>query len=184
MMESDASRLRSAKKILVIGPGGSGKSTLASRLSEMLGIRVIHLDSLYWHPGWIEPPKDQWTATVDRLLEGETWIIDGNYSRTLERRLAACDTVIFLDFPRTTCVWRVIKRQVRYRKAKRPDMAEGCPEHFNLQFILWIWNYPTRTRPAVDRLLDTEANMKKVIRMQGNAEVEAFLANLSEQAET
>jgi adenylate kinase family enzyme len=102
------------KRIFVIGPGGAGKSTFATQLGEILGIEVIHLDSLYWKPGWVEPPKSEWAATLEALLERDTWIVDGNYSGTLERRLAVCDAVVFLDLPRRTCIWRVLRRAARY----------------------------------------------------------------------
>ncbi len=141
------------KKILVIGSGGAGKSTFAKRLGELLGINVIHLDALYWQPGWVEPPKEEWAAIVETLLSGDAWIMDGNYSGTLEQRLAACDAVVFLDLPPLVCVWRVCKRLLRHRNTTRPDMAAGCPERFSLQFLLWIWSYRRRTRPKIARLL-------------------------------
>jgi adenylate kinase family enzyme len=56
------------RKVLVIGPGGAGKSTLANQLGELLNIEVLHLDKLYWHPGWIETPKPEWLKTVGDLL--------------------------------------------------------------------------------------------------------------------
>ena len=70
----------SVKRVLVIGPGGAGKSTFARRLGQILSIEVIHLDTLYWRPGWIEPSKEDWLATVERLLARDAWIMDGNYS--------------------------------------------------------------------------------------------------------
>ena len=161
------------KKILVIGPGGAGKSVFARQLGEILRLNVIHLDSWYWKPGWVEPSKEEWAATVDEILRGDSWIIDGNYSGTLERRLAACDAVIFLDLPRLTCIWRVISRVLRYRSTTRPDMAEGCPERLSLKFLLWIWNYRRRTRPKVLRLL-TSSNAN-VITLQSPEEVDKFL---------
>lgn len=163
------------KKILVIGSGGAGKSTFANRLGELLGINVIHLDALYWQPGWVEPPKAEWAATIDALISHDAWIMDGNYSGTLERRLAACDAVIFLDLPPRLCVWRVLKRLRRYHNATRPDMADGCHEHFNLQFLLWVWNYRSRTRPKIARLLRQYAGNVKVIWLQSAAAVKAYL---------
>ncbi len=65
--------------------------------------------------------------------------MDGNFSGTLEMRIAACDTVFFLDLPRTICVWRAVKRFFIYKKNTRPDMGEGCDEHFDLKFLKWIW---------------------------------------------
>lgn len=162
------------KKILVIGSGGSGKSTFATRLGELLGIKVIHLDQLHWLPGWVEPSKADWAATVETLINGDAWVMDGNYSGTLERRLAACDTVVFLDLPTLVCLWRVLKRLARYRNKSRPDMAEGCREHFDLKFLLWVWSYRRRTRPKIVKLLN-QYEGKNVVWLRSSAEVNRYL---------
>jgi adenylate kinase family enzyme len=164
------------KKVLVIGSGGAGKSTFSGRLSKLLEIEVIHLDVLYWNPGWIETPKPEWRKRVEELLERETWIMDGNYSGTLDIRLEACDTVVFLDLARTVCLWRVLKRAMLYRNGGRPDMAQGCHEKLSLQFMRWIWGYPKRTRPKVLKLLRERSPSKGVIRLRTQAEIERFLA--------
>src|SRR5688572_30960534 len=78
------------KRILVIGSGGAGKSTFARRLGKILSIEVIHLDSIYWRPGWIETPKQEWKKRVEHLIAGDSWIMDGNYSGTLQLRFEAC----------------------------------------------------------------------------------------------
>ena len=166
----------SMRRVIVIGSGGAGKSTFARRLGSLLGINVIHLDVEHWGPGWVEPPKDEWRRKVEELVAGEAWIIDGNYSGTLDVRLAACDTVIFLDLPRAVCLWRVLKRALMYKGSRRPDMAEGCREKFDLSFLIWIWNYPSRTRPKVVELLKQHSQDKRVVRLRSRAEVEKFLA--------
>jgi len=137
------------RRILVIGSGGAGKSTFALRLSAILNMEVIHLDSLYWTSGWVEMPKDRWRAVVEELLQRDSWIIDGNYGGTLDLRLAACDSVIFLDVPRLICLQRVLKRVALYRKASRPDMAAGCRERVNWEFIKYVWAYPRKRKPAL-----------------------------------
>ncbi|MCA1591480.1 MAG: DNA topology modulation protein [Acidobacteria bacterium] len=166
------------QKILVVGSGGAGKSTLARKLGERLDIEVLHLDSFYWHPGWVEPPKNEWTKTVEQLLERESWVMDGNYSSTLDLRLKACDTVIFLDLPRLVCLWRVLKRAALYLNRSRPDMASGCRETFNLGFMLWVWNYPVRSRPKVLEMLREHAAPKTFVRLRSQADVERFLNNV------
>lgn len=167
------------RKVLVIGPGGSGKSTFARRLGELLNIQVKHLDAFYWRAGWTKPSNDDWLKTVTELTSGDAWVMDGNYSGTLELRLKHCDTVVFLDMPRLICLWRITKRRLRYRNRSRPDMAEGCSEKLDLEFFKWVWNYPRRSRPKVVRLLDEHSGIKQVVWLRSNAEVERFLDTLS-----
>ena len=163
------------RKVLVIGPGGAGKSTFARRLGGLLNLPVIHLDAHHWRPGWVEPPKDVWLKTVKSLIARDSWVMDGNYSGTLAVRLRACDTIIFLDLPRAVCVWRVLKRVITYRPGSRPDLGEGCPEKFDVKFLLWVWGYTKRTRPRVFRLVEENAPGKKFIRLRSRAEVREFL---------
>jgi adenylate kinase family enzyme len=171
----DAGSYHNARKILVIGSGGAGKSTFARRLGTTLDLEVIHLDLLYWRPNWVEPSEQEWMQMVEGILARDSWIMDGNYASTLEVRVEACDTVIFLDIPRLVCLWRVIKRVIQYRNKRRPDMAEGCPEKIDLKFMSWVWNYPKRNRPKIVKLLDQNSYDKKVVWLRSNLEAEAFL---------
>ncbi|HEX8180707.1 MAG TPA: DNA topology modulation protein [Pyrinomonadaceae bacterium] len=167
------------KKVLVIGSGGAGKSTFARRLGLLLNIEVVHLDMLYWQPGWVELPKPEWRQMVEELTEREAWIMDGNYSGTLDVRFAACDTLIFLDLPRLVCLRRIIRRRAAYRRRNRPDMAAGCHERLTLEFVRWVWNYPQRSRPKILALFKEHAHHKRMIRLRSPAEVERFLADLA-----
>jgi adenylate kinase family enzyme len=164
------------RKVLVIGSGGAGKSIFAARLGELLNIKVLHLDKFYWRPGWIEMPKAEWLRTLEELMKRDSWIMDGNYSGTLDIRLEACDTVIFLDMARPLCLWRVLARGIMYWKGGRPDMAEGCHERFSLEFIRWVWNYSGRTRPKVVEMLKSNSERKKIVWLRTRSEVERFLA--------
>ncbi|MCY7377690.1 MAG: DNA topology modulation protein [Pyrinomonadaceae bacterium] len=168
------------KRILVIGSCGAGKSTFSRLLHEAAGLKLVHLDKLYWKPNWVEPAKDEWRKTVEKTLQGDGWILDGNYGGTLALRLEKCDTVIFLDFPRTVCNWRVIKRVLLYRQGSRPDMAEGCAEKFDWEFVKWTWNYPKRSKPRVEELPERFKDEKKIIRLESKAEVESFFINYSQ----
>ena len=169
------------KKILVIGSGGAGKSTFAGRLGRILNIEVIHLDVLYWNAGWVETPKPKWRKTVEELVKRDSWIIDGNYSGTFDIRFEACDTVIFLDVARPVCLWRVLKRRMVYRHRGRSDMAEGCHEKFNLEFLRWIWGYPKRTRPTVLNLLEKYSQSKAAIYLRTRSEIEECLLRVTKE---
>lgn len=169
---------RMMRRVLVIGSGGAGKSTFAAHMGERTGLPVIHLDALFWHAGWQETPREEWAARVDELLKGDAWIIDGNYGGTLERRLAACDTVIWLDFPRTLCLWRIVKRRVIFRGRSRPDMAEGCRERLNWEFVRWVWTYPRVKRPSVLKRLGELREGQRFFVLRSPREARRFLEAL------
>lgn len=169
------------KRILIIGTGGSGKTTLARRVAERTGLPLIHLDTLYWHPGWQPTPLEEWRATIQRLVSQDRWIMDGNYGATLDLRLEACDTVVFLDLPRLTCLWRVLKRQLRHVGRVRPELPAGCPERVSWQFLVWIWTYPARRRGDILQRLAALDQRKRVAILRSAAEIEAFARSLPEK---
>ena len=99
-----------AKRILIAGCPGSGKSTFAKSLSRRLELPLTHLDQLYWRPGWVHVDRAEFDSLLDSVLQKDAWILDGNFMRTLPRRMAACDTAVYLDFPRRTCLLGVLRR--------------------------------------------------------------------------
>jgi adenylate kinase family enzyme len=165
------------QRVLVIGAGGAGKTTVASILAERLGLPLIHLDTLYWHPGWTPTPADEWQRVVESLIAQPRWVMDGNYGGTLDIRLAACDTVIFLDLPRRISLWRILKRRVRYLRRVRPDIAPGCPERLTWEFVRWVWTYPKRRRGKILERLRALAG-RQVIILSSPSHVDRFLACL------
>ena len=168
------------RRVIVIGSGGAGKSTLARQIGERTGLPVIHLDAHYWRAGWVATPRDEWVRTVERMTAGEAWVMDGNYGGTLDLRLAAADTVVFLDLPRTVALWGAIRRRLTHRGGRvRPDMAAGCPEQVGWEFIRWIWRYPRDRRPGVLRKLRAVEHRKRVVILRSRADVRRFVASLA-----
>jgi adenylate kinase family enzyme len=164
------------QRVLVIGSGGAGKSTLARELAARTGLPLVHLDTLYWGPGWTKTPAEEWEGVVRDVIAGERWILDGNFGGTMELRLAAADTAILLDLPRLTCLRRAISRWLRNRGRSRPDLAPGCPESLDLEFLRWIWSYPRSRRPGVLALLDAfERDGGLVVILRSVGDVRAFL---------
>lgn len=143
------------RRILVLGPPGSGKSTLARRLGERLDISVIHLDTHFWEPGWEMPPEEEWIETQRELMRSsDTWILDGNYDSTLEVRLPAADTVVLLSMPPWRSVYRILTRWLAHRGEVREDMAAGCLERFDLEFVRYAWSFRRNERPEIKAKID------------------------------
>ncbi len=165
------------RRVLVIGSGGAGKSTFSAKLGAKLGLPVVHLDAHFWKAGWIESDKEEFAQTVARLTDRGAWIIDGNYGGTLDLRLAACDTVIFLDRPRLLCLWRIVLRRLRFHGRTRPDMSAGCNERLTWEFIDYIWRYPATRRQRILERLTALKDEKNIIVLQSSRQIEAFLSN-------
>ena len=167
------------ERVVILGPVGSGKSRLAAKLAERTKLPVIHLDLLFWRPGWTPAPQEEARQALREALAAERWILDGNFlpeeSEGWDERFERADTVVFLDVARRTCLRRVVGRALRDRGARRPDLPEGCEEGLGLDVIRWIWSYSRQERPRVLSLLDRVEGRAAVHRLRSARDVERFL---------
>jgi adenylate kinase family enzyme len=168
------------QRIVILGCAGSGKSTLARRLGRKLDLRVVHLDALYWLPGWTERPKDDFVSVVEQALSGDAWICEGGYSVTHPVSFPRAQLIVWLHRSRWLCMWRAIWRVVQYqgRANVRPDMGPDCPERVDLAFLAHIWTWEKRIRPRREAALAQYAAATPLIVLDSDAAVEAFLAGL------
>ena len=165
------------ERVIIIGCGGAGKSTLAQKMGEKTGLPVVHLDKLFWKPGWVESTPEEIDGKIRQELDKPQWIMDGNFNRTLPMRVARADTVIYLDFSRMACLLGVLKRVLTTYGKVRPDMGEGCPERIDFEFLKWVWNYNKNKRERNYRLLN-EAEHAETIVLKNRRAVKKFLAQL------
>ncbi|RXZ77469.1 DNA topology modulation protein [Paenibacillaceae bacterium] len=162
-------------RILVIGSGGSGKSTLSQKLSNILDLPVIHLDTYFWNPNWVSKPNEEWDKIVEQFTNEDHWIIDGNYSRTMDIRIKKADLIIFLDMPRLLCIYRIIKRRIMYHNKTRPDLNAECKEKLDWEFIKWVWNYRKRSRMNTLKKLEQIKEHQQVIILKTRKQVNEFI---------
>ena len=165
------------ERIMIIGCSGSGKSRLARELKERLGLPLIHLDQLWHKDGWKHITREEFDSRLAMALNMDRWIIDGNYSRTIPQRLSQCDTIIYLDFERWECLLGVFQRILLYRGKVRPDMADGCPERFDWEFIKFVWNFNKNNRVMNYTYLAQAKHAKQIV-LKNRREVKAFLNGL------
>lgn len=117
----------------------------------------------------------------DEIIAQDAWIIDGNYSGTMDRRVAHADTIIWLDFPRHVCLWRAVKRAIQHRGQTRPDMAKGCPERMDLAFLRYIWGFRRRNQSKLSKRMEVaRTEGKQSILLSTRRAVEQYLRQLEE----
>ena len=151
------------KRVLILGPGASGKSTLAARLGEITGLPVIELDKLFWKPGLLPTPQEQWVELQQRLVDKDQWIIDGDLGPydAVEARLRAADTIVLLDFSLVRCAWRAVRRS-----RERAD------------FWLWLWRYRRKSRPILIEAINKLAAHAELRVLRNPKALKQFLAHM------
>jgi hypothetical protein len=172
---------RVMRRIVVIGPLAAGKSTLAVQLGRLLGIPVHHLDWLYWGDTWTPTPPAEWQAMLDRIVADESWIIDGNFTSSLPQRLAAADTVIYLDLPPLTSAIRATRRRILHRWRPAPGTPGGARPMFNAQLFRWISAFPSQNRPYLLGQLTRPPVADKTIILRNQRDVRRFVRSMREQ---
>lgn len=165
------------KRILVIGCCGAGKSTFSQWLSARLNLPLVHLDRLFWKPGWNEQESAIFRDLLQVELECDAWIIDGNYLSTLPLRLKYADTVIWLDFNRWICTYRVLKRWL----IQEGYQAEGCPQKVDLPFLKFVfWDYQQHVRSQVLQLQTIHSGSTQWIVFERQTAASKWLSQLSQ----
>lgn len=155
-------------RIIVIGCPGSGKSRFSRALHNSTGIPLYHLDMMYWKADKTTVEKSVFLERLRAVIEKDRWIIDGNYSSTMEQRMAACDTVIFLDYPTEVCLAGIKERQGKPR-SDMPWTENGE----DTEFLEYIKSYNSLQRPHVLALLDKYSD-KKIIVFKSRAQADRF----------
>ena len=164
------------RRVLVVGPCGAGKSTLAFALAERWNLPLFHLDKFYWKPGWIESSEEERAERIGEVVSREAWLLEGNYGSTLHLRLPRATRVIYLDYPIPLCLWRIMKRIRRYGGRTRPDMAEGCEERFDINFMWYVAGWRWGPGKRLERQL--AGHEEKFLRFSSPRETERWLTAL------
>ena len=159
-------------KIIVLGCPGSGKSTFAKSLQARTGLPLIHLDNVWWRADRTHISREEFDSRLQKILQEEQWIIDGDYSRTYEPRFAACDTVIFLDYSEEECMKGIVKRVGTIR----PDIP-WVEQQLDPELVEQVSRYQTENRPKVYGLMEKYPG-RKVLVFRTRAQAQEWLDEL------
>jgi len=158
-------------KAIVIGSPGAGKSTFSRKLRDMTGLPLYHLDMIWHRPNQTTVSKQEFDERLREILAKDCWIIDGNYSRTLELRLQYCETVFLLDFPLETCL---AGAESRIGKA-REDLP-WLETEFDPEFRQFILDFPKDSLPRIYRLLEKYQMDKRTVIFKSREELENYFS--------
>ena len=162
------------KKIMIIGCPGSGKTTFALALEEAVGIKLFHLDSIWHKADKTHISREEFDERLGEILSLDSYIIDGNYSRTIERRVEACDTVILFDLPREVCLEGAVARLGK----KRPDMP-----WFENELDPWLKNeietFGEKNLPNIYSLLEKYKDGRNIIVFKSREDANSFIESVT-----
>jgi hypothetical protein len=178
------------KRILILGSPGSGKSVFSKKLSVSTGLPLYHMDDLYWEKNWKRPEQNEFLSILSAVIEGEYWILDGNYASSLEFRLQRADAVVFLDLPTYQCLINVLIRSLdRFMGDRttlpsqiRGDATYGPKLSLDFSYIKFLYKVITfkySTRPEMLRILSKTTLRHRITIFRSRNNANAFLHQCS-----
>lgn len=161
------------KRAVVIGCSGSGKSVFSRKLRDVTGLTLYYLDMIWHKPDGTNISQEEFDEKLRSIISRDSWIIDGNYQRTLETRIKACDTVFLFDLPTETCIEGALSRIGK----KREDMP-WFENELDPQFRQWIESFRENQLPEIYRLLEKYKNGRQIVIFRTREQADKFIEKL------
>ncbi len=170
------------RRIIITGTSGSGKTTLGHQISQILDIKCIDLDELYWLPGWIKREEEEFNTLIENELLNDRWIFCGNYTRAQQKLWSQADAIIWLDMPLHVCLWRAFKRSIR-RVQKHESCCNGNYETFwrllkRESILIWIWQTHSHRKKIYSEFFNNRKGIQTLIRLTSSRETNEFVKSL------
>ena len=163
------------KKVIIIGCPGSGKTTFAEKLRDKTGLPLYYLDAIWHKPDKTHISREDFDDRIREIFAENEWIIDGNYSRTIEMRLKECDTVFLFDLPAEVCLQGATERLGKGRYDMPWIDTEIDPE-----FKREIERFSIDSLPEIYNLLEKHGQNKKIVVFKTREMADEFICNLGE----
>jgi len=156
-------RATKPKRIMIFGRPGTGKSTFALQLHNKSKIPLYHLDKYFFKENWVERDYQDFLDIQQSIASKDEWIIDGNATKSLEMRWERADLVLFFNYSKLICLYRLLKR-LFYKNKEIDDRAEGCNERVRLVLLKYMWGFENRVKAQIEGLKEKypSANMIEI----------------------
>lgn len=169
-------RIRNARRILVVGCSGGGKSTLSQKLARHFDLTYISIDrDILWLPGWVQRDRAEQRQRIVEKVAGDRWIMDGTGPSTFDIRVPRSDVVIWVRMPRLLCLWGVVTRWLKYFGRTRPEMAPGCIEKVDWEFLEFIWTFEEKFSPRIVAGLAEHGPAVPVLQVKSRHQMQTLL---------
>lgn len=165
-------------KIIIIGSPGSGKSTFARQLSNITNLPLYYLDMLWHKKDRTNISREEFDEKLTEILKRDKWIIDGNYQRTMEKRLKECDTVFLMDYPLEVCLSGAEER-IGKKRADLPWIEEKFDEEFDEEFMQIIVDFSKKKLPQIYKLLEKYKQNKNIVIFKSREEADNYIKKMT-----
>lgn len=161
------------ERICIIGQSGGGKSTLATAIGERLGLPVVHLDQYRHVPGsqWHPRSDEEFVELHDSAIRGNRWVIEGNYSKLMPRRLQRATGLIVIDISTSVSLARYFRRTLQ-PTSRRVGGLEDTRDRLSWSMIDYILRN-TRANRQRRRAVFEESTLPKLF-LSGATEMQRF----------
>ena len=161
------------KKAIIIGCPGSGKTTFAEKLKKCTGLPLYFLDAIWHKPDRTHIVREEFDQRISEIFATSEWIIDGNYSRTIEMRIKECDTVFLFDLPTEVCLQGASERLGKGRYDVPWIEKELDPE-----FEEFIKDFSKTSLPKIYALIDKYKSEKQVVIFKSREEADEYIKGI------
>lgn len=161
------------KKVIIIGCPGAGKSYFSKKLHETTQIPLYHLDMIWHKPDKTHISREEFDKILENIFLKESWIMDGDFSRTMERRIQACDTIILFDVPFEICM-----QGIKEREGKKRDDMPWQTSMADDSLLNEVYNYIPNQLPKVYQLLQQYKHGREIIIFKTRNEAEKWLMTI------